>query len=58
LLAVFAASGNAQAAQQFSTGIEDQIGLEVTVYNSNIGLVKDRRQVKLQKGIQELNLWM
>ncbi len=54
LFAVFSVSGNAQAAEQRSTGIEDQIGLEVTVYNSNIGLVKDKRQVKLQKGIQEL----
>ena len=42
------------AVEQRSTGIEDQTGMEVTVYNSNIGLVKDRRPIKLQKGIQEL----
>jgi len=42
------------AVEQRSTGIESQIGVEVTVYNSNIGLVKDKRQVDLKKGIQEL----
>jgi len=39
---------------QNSIGVENQTGVEVTVYNSNIGLVKDKRQIKLQKGIQEL----
>ena len=33
---------------------EDQTGLEITVYNSNLGLVKDQRQIKLGSGIQEL----
>ncbi len=32
----------------------DQTGLEITVYNSNLGLVKDQRQIKLGSGIQEL----
>jgi hypothetical protein len=45
---------NAGAVEQFSTDVNDQSALEVTVYNSNIGLVKDRRQIKLDKGIQEL----
>ena len=48
----FAVSGH--AVEQLSTDVNDQTGLEVTVYNSNIGLVKDRRQIKLDKGIQEL----
>jgi len=34
---------------------ENQIALEITVYNSNLGLVKDQRQVKLGSGMQELN---
>ncbi len=33
---------------------EDQIALEVTVYNSNIGLVKDTRIIPLEKGEGEL----
>lgn len=32
----------------------DRIAVEVTVYNSNIGLIKDRRQLSLTKGVQEL----
>lgn len=44
----------ASAVEERSTGINDQIAVEVTVYNSNIGLVKDRRQIKLDKGLQEL----
>jgi hypothetical protein len=54
LLTIVPVSNSVYALEQLSTGIEDQIGLEITVYNSNIGLVKDRRQVKLQKGIHEL----
>jgi len=43
------------AADQRSSGVEDQTGIEVTVYNSNIGLVKDKRQLRLdKKGIVEL----
>ena len=45
---------SAGAVEQLSTDVNDQIALEMTVYNSNIGLVKDRRQIKLDKGIQEL----
>jgi hypothetical protein len=45
---------SSEAAEQLSTDVNDQIALEVTVYNSNIGLVKDRRQIKLEKGVQEL----
>jgi hypothetical protein len=32
----------------------DQFSLEITVYNSNLGLVKDQRKVKLGTGLQEL----
>jgi len=37
-----------------TTTQQDQIALEVTVYNSNLGLVKDQREIRLDKGIQEL----
>lgn len=33
---------------------QDQMYVEVTVYNNNLGLVKDQRGVKLNAGIQEL----
>ncbi|MFA5088675.1 MAG: DUF4139 domain-containing protein [Candidatus Omnitrophota bacterium] len=33
---------------------EDQQLIEVTVYNSNLGLIKDRRNISLAKGIGEL----
>jgi hypothetical protein len=39
--------------RQISTQ-EDQTALEITVYNSNLGLVKDQRQIKLGSGLQEL----
>jgi hypothetical protein len=36
-----------------STG-QDQTGLAVTIYNSNIGLVKDLRRIELPKGTAEV----
>ncbi|MCI0469963.1 MAG: DUF4139 domain-containing protein [Nitrospirae bacterium] len=45
---------NIGAGERGSTTIEDQTAVEVTVYNSNIGLVKDQRQIRLNKGMQEL----
>jgi hypothetical protein len=33
---------------------EDQTALEITVYNSNLGLVKDQRQITLTSGLQDL----
>ncbi len=41
-------------AQIMKSTLEDQTAVEVTVYNSNIGLVKDTRTVKLPKGVGEL----
>lgn len=44
-------SGNiVYAIGQNSIGVENQTS-RVSVYNSNIGLVKDKRQIKLQKGM-------
>lgn len=37
-----------------STGLEDQTGVALTIYNVNLGLVKDQRQLKLSKGTGEL----
>jgi hypothetical protein len=37
-----------------STGLEDQIGMAVTIYNVNLGLVKDQREIKLPKGKKEV----
>ncbi len=51
----FHAFDSALAAQKSLSDINDQIAVEVTVYNSNIGLVKDQRVVRLGKGLQELH---
>jgi hypothetical protein len=37
-----------------STGVEDQTGVAITIYNVNLGLVKDERELKLPKGPSEL----
>ncbi len=41
---------NADKASVMSTGLEDQTGVAVTIYNVNLGLVKDQRQIKLFRG--------
>ena len=38
------------AQSQLTIGADDRTGLEVTIYNSNIGLVKDTRSFSLAKG--------
>jgi len=37
-----------------TTGLEDQTGVAVTIYNVNLGLVKDQREIKLAKGMGEV----
>lgn len=37
-----------------SSTLDDQIGMALTIYNVNLGLVKDQRQIKLFKGISDL----
>lgn len=37
-----------------STGIDDQTGVAVTIYNVNLGLIKDQRTISLRKGSSEL----
>jgi hypothetical protein len=47
-------SGPLMAGERMTSTQEDQTALELTVYNSNLGLVKDQRQIKLGSGILEL----
>ncbi|MGH7845848.1 MAG: DUF4139 domain-containing protein, partial [Candidatus Binatia bacterium] len=37
-----------------ATGLDDQEAVSVTVYNSDLGLIKDVRQIKLPAGLMEL----
>ena len=53
-LILFVAAVPLLATERQTTTQEDQTSLEITVYNSNLGLVKDQRQVKLAAGVQEL----
>lgn len=41
-------------AQSAKSTLDDQTTVEVTVYNSNLGLIKDTRNINLPKGIGEL----
>lgn len=40
--------------ESLSTGIEDQTAIALTIYNVNLGLVKDRRELRIPKGTGEL----
>jgi hypothetical protein len=53
-LILFLAAVPLMAIERQITTQEDQTALEITVYNSNLGLVKDQRQVTLGAGLQEL----
>ncbi len=54
LLLLVTAGPLAAAQEKQVTTQADQYALEITVYNSNLGLVKDQREVKLGTGLQEL----
>jgi hypothetical protein len=41
-------------AESLSSTLKDQQNMAITIYNSNIGLVKDLRAIDLNKGVQEL----
>jgi hypothetical protein len=49
----FAAQQNGKPAVTTST-LDDQQSVSLTIYNTNLGLVKDQRQLKLPKGESEL----
>jgi hypothetical protein len=40
--------------EALSSGLDDQTGVAITVYNVNLGLVKDQREIKLPKGTSDL----
>jgi len=40
--------------EALSSGLEDQTGVALTIYNVNLGLVKDQREIKLPGGTAEL----
>ena len=50
LLAPFALALAAQSAGEMTTTLKDQKNLAVTIYNENLALVKDQREVPLAKG--------
>ncbi len=54
LLAPLALSLAAQSPKEMTTTLKDQQSLAVTIYNDNLALVKDQREVKLLKGEQAL----
>lgn len=54
ILAAFLLCGAAPAGPQTKSTLEDQTGVEVTVYNGNLGLVKETREVRLPKGEGQL----
>ena len=43
------------AAQALTTTLDDQVELAVTVYNSNIALIRDVRNLTLARGISDLH---
>jgi hypothetical protein len=49
-----AAEKKIDKAEVFSSGLEDQTGMAITVYNVNLGLVKDQRTLKIAKGTGEV----
>ncbi len=54
VLLVLVMAGGAFAVETRSTDIRDQSSVEITVYNNNVGLVKDQRKILFAKGHQEL----
>jgi hypothetical protein len=45
---------NSENPNALSTGLEDQKGIALTIYNVNLGLVKDQREIKLPVGTGNL----
>lgn len=42
------------AAEVSTSGLDQQIAVEVTAYNDDLGLIKDQRRIQLPKGVTEL----
>ena len=49
LEAIAFASGSEASSVALTSGFEDQTGVAITIYNVNLGLVKDQREIKLPK---------
>jgi hypothetical protein len=49
-----AADKVAEKSSALSSTLDDQTGVSLTIYNVNLGLVKDQRSIKLHKGTGEL----
>ena len=47
-------AGAADDTAKLSTGSDEQTGVALTIYNVNLGLVKDVRQLRIPKGTAEL----
>ena len=45
---------SAAAAEVRTSGVDQQIAVEVTAYNEDLGLIKDQRHIQLPKGLTEL----
>lgn len=54
IMMLFVASPPAFGEPVVKSSADDQTGVEVTVYNNNLGLVKDTRTIRLPKGAGEL----
>jgi len=54
MMLVFLSAVVSPAAEVISSNADDQTGVEVTVYNNNLGLIKEARKVNLPKGVGEL----
>ena len=50
MLVPIALSLTAQSAEEFTTSLKDQKSLAVTIYNENLALIKDQREIRLPKG--------
>jgi len=48
------ASDRAEISHDLTSSLDDQEEVSVTVYNSNLGLVKDTRQIRLSGGLTDL----
>ena len=49
-----AAAEKSEGPKRLATGVEDQTAVALTIYNANLGLVKDQRQTTLPVGTFEL----
>ncbi len=56
VLSTLSTAAFSQTADEIRSNLNDQQSVAVTIYNSNLALVKDQRKVKLATGINHLAL--